>query len=129
MIKFLPLRGAAALEAFAIDDRWVITEAGLMTVEQFAELRRQHGSAWRPMVSPPMAAWHPVCAELTGRIWNVHGARFKLVRKGVTWRVTSQDASTALAKLKAEGFTMDSRHELVDPPFEILRKLKLLASM
>lgn len=129
MIKFLPLRGAAALEAFAIDDRWVITEAGLMTVEQFAKLRRQHGSAWRLMVSPPMAAWHPVCTELTERIWNVNGARFKLVRKGVTWRVTSQGAPTALSKLKAEGFAMDSRHELVDPPLEILRKLKLLASM
>ncbi len=127
MIKFLPLRGAAALEAFAIDDHFVITEAGLMTAEQFAKLRRQHGSAWRLMVSPPMATWHPVCAELTGRIWSVHSARFKLVRKGVTWGVTSQDAPTALAKLKAEGFAMDSRHELVDPPFAILRKLKAQA--
>ncbi len=124
MIKFLPLRGAAALEAFAIDDRWVITEAGLMTVEQFAELRRQHGSAWRLMVSPPMATWHPVSKKLTGTTWCVDGKRFKLVRQGVTWSVVSDDFPAVIRALKARGFYTDSQQMLMDPPFEILNKLQ-----
>lgn len=124
MIKPLPLRGAEALEAFAIDDKIVITEAGFMTLRRFTNLRKRYRSVWRLKVPPPMATWHPVSKALTSTTWYVDGKSFKLIRRGVTWSVVSKDWPAVIRALKSKGFYTDSQHMLLNPPFEILNKLQ-----